>query len=254
MKCFTIIYALGRKELESENNGFHFFTWLANSGWLLIASWSPTLRESLRVSWRHVEYCCWRQSLSGLWEQHELSAQPCWTLLRSHGPQSATLSCPGDFPGEKGGAGCHFLLQGIFWTQGSSLHLLCVLHWQTGSLPLCHLGNPSKSSGTYDALGPCPWINRPQTHHAFTLLGEKNTSYYLGYFESVSLTHCWKHPIWYCLLFPEPKASAETSLTHELWFPPTKELICFIETPHEIQGCKSSHILILLLTSRATSA
>ena len=31
--------------------------------------------------------------------------------------------------------GCHFILQEIFPTQGSSPHLLCLLHWQTGSLP-----------------------------------------------------------------------------------------------------------------------
>ena len=31
--------------------------------------------------------------------------------------------------------GCHFLLQGIFLTQGSNL---CLLHWQEGSLSLCH--------------------------------------------------------------------------------------------------------------------
>ena len=31
--------------------------------------------------------------------------------------------------------GCHFLLQGIFPTQGSNL---CLLHWQVGSLPLHH--------------------------------------------------------------------------------------------------------------------
>ena len=35
--------------------------------------------------------------------------------------------------------GCHSLLQGIFPTQGSNLHLL---HWQMDSLPLNHLGNP----------------------------------------------------------------------------------------------------------------
>ena len=33
------------------------------------------------------------------------------------------------------GVGCHALLQGIFPTQGSNLHL-CLLHWQAGSLPL----------------------------------------------------------------------------------------------------------------------
>ena len=28
---------------------------------------------------------------------------------------------------------CHSLLQGIFPTQGSNPHLLCLLHWQAGS-------------------------------------------------------------------------------------------------------------------------
>ena len=31
--------------------------------------------------------------------------------------------------------GCHALLQGIFLTQGLNPHLLCLLHWQAGSLP-----------------------------------------------------------------------------------------------------------------------
>ena len=34
------------------------------------------------------------------------------------------LLCPWDFPGKNTGVGCHFLLQGIFLTQGSNLHLL----------------------------------------------------------------------------------------------------------------------------------
>ena len=37
--------------------------------------------------------------------------------------------------------GRHFLLQGIFPTQGSNPSLLCLLHWQADSLPLCHLGS-----------------------------------------------------------------------------------------------------------------
>ena len=35
----------------------------------------------------------------------------------------------------------HFLLQGIFPTQGFNPHLLCVLHFQVDSLPPCHLGS-----------------------------------------------------------------------------------------------------------------
>ena len=37
-------------------------------------------------------------------------------------------------------SGCHFLLQGIFPTQGSDPHLQCLLHSQADSLPLSHLG------------------------------------------------------------------------------------------------------------------
>ena len=37
---------------------------------------------------------------------------------------------------------CHFLLQGIFLTQGCNLCLLRLLHWQVDSLPLRCLGSP----------------------------------------------------------------------------------------------------------------
>ena len=39
------------------------------------------------------------------------------------------------------GVGDHALLQGIFSTQGLNLHLLSLLHWQAGSLPLVSPGN-----------------------------------------------------------------------------------------------------------------
>ena len=42
--------------------------------------------------------------------------------------------------------GCHSLLQGIFPTQGSNLHLLCLLHWQAGSLPLVPPGKSQSES------------------------------------------------------------------------------------------------------------
>ena len=59
------------------------------------------------------------------------------------------LSCPWDFPGENTGVGCHFLLQGIFPTQGLNPHLLHLLHlaggfftnWQEPLFP-----GPSKPS------------------------------------------------------------------------------------------------------------
>ena len=60
--------------------------------------------------------------------------------LPPHGLYSARLLCPWDFPGKNTGMGCHFLLQGIFPTQGLNLLLLHLLCRQAGSLPLSHLG------------------------------------------------------------------------------------------------------------------
>ena len=40
--------------------------------------------------------------------------------LQPLGLQPARLLCPWDFPGQDTGFGCHFLLQGIFLTQGSN--------------------------------------------------------------------------------------------------------------------------------------
>ena len=48
------------------------------------------------------------------------------------------LPSPWDFPGKNIGVGCHFLLQGIFLTKGSRVHLLC---WQVDSLLLSHQGS-----------------------------------------------------------------------------------------------------------------
>ena len=60
---------------------------------------------------------------------------PIWTTAHQ-----ASLSMPS--PGKNTGVGCHFRLQGIFPTQGSNLSLLCLPHWQVGSLPLAPPGKP----------------------------------------------------------------------------------------------------------------
>ena len=52
-----------------------------------------------------------------------LVAQTCLTL-RPHGVLPARLLRPCDFPCKNPGVRCHFLLQGIFLTQGSNLGLL----------------------------------------------------------------------------------------------------------------------------------
>ena len=56
------------------------------------------------------------------------------------------LLCPWDFPGKNTRVGCHFLLQGIFPTQGWNPYLL---HWQAYSLPLCHLGKEKSEDNQF---------------------------------------------------------------------------------------------------------
>ena len=61
------------------------------------------------------------------------------TLLWPHGLYFTRLLHLWHFPGKNTGVGCHFLIQGIFPTQGSNPHLL---HWQVDSLPLSHQRSP----------------------------------------------------------------------------------------------------------------
>ena len=62
------------------------------------------------------------------------------------------LLCPWNFPGKNAGMCCHFLLQGIFPTQGPSS---CLLHWQAGSSLPASSGKPwwcvvtAKQEGRY---------------------------------------------------------------------------------------------------------
>ena len=44
--------------------------------------------------------------------------------------------------GKNTGVGCHFLLEGIFPTQGLNPSLLCLLPWQEGSLALVPPAKP----------------------------------------------------------------------------------------------------------------
>ena len=75
-----------------------------------------------------------------------LITQLCLTLCDPMDCSLPGSSVQGDFPGKNTGVGYHALLQGIFWIQGSNQHLLRLLHWQAGSLPLVPLGKPLQLS------------------------------------------------------------------------------------------------------------
>ena len=62
--------------------------------------------------------------------------------FRRFGLYPTRLLCLRDSPGKITGVSCRALLQGIFPTQGLNLHLLSLLHWQAGFLPLAPPGRP----------------------------------------------------------------------------------------------------------------
>ena len=67
---------------------------------------------------------------------HSVMSDSLW----SHGLKSTSFLCPWDSPGKNIGAGCHFLLQGIFLTQGLNPCLLLLPVLQVVSLLLSHQG------------------------------------------------------------------------------------------------------------------
>ena len=62
--------------------------------------------------------------------------------LRPYGPWSTRLFCPWEFLGKYNGVDCHFLLQGIFLTQGLNPCVLCLLHCRWILYHLSHWGSP----------------------------------------------------------------------------------------------------------------
>ena len=71
-----------------------------------------------------------------------LSLRSCPSLCNPMNLWPAKLLHPWDFPGKNTGVGCHFLLQGIFPTQGLNSCFQGLLHWQMDCLPLSHLESP----------------------------------------------------------------------------------------------------------------
>ena len=88
-----------------------------------------------------MQHCLFSQNIlvfealkSGVWGLCMCSVAKLCPTQRLHGLQLTRLLSMG-FPKKNTGVGCHFLVQGIFLTQGSNP---CLLHWQLDSLPLRH--------------------------------------------------------------------------------------------------------------------
>ena len=84
---------------------------------LKVNKWQKTYYTNSKLVRLELRQCC-AELLRHIW----LFVIP-WTVAHQ-----AHLSM--GFPRQEYWSGCHILLQGIFLTQGSNLHLLCLLHWQ----------------------------------------------------------------------------------------------------------------------------
>ena len=133
--------AVHGKELnmtERLNNNRH------SKEYIMVCSWFFSLRsiswwsDSINIErWSSFIFMAAQYSIGSMCAQllsHAWLFATPWTIAHQ-------APCPWDFPGKNTGVGCHFLLQGIFLTQGSNLHLLHLVPWQADPLPLCQLGS-----------------------------------------------------------------------------------------------------------------
>ena len=99
----------------------------------------PSLSLNL---WTHITTSMWYDRILLISQRHTFS---CVCVCSRACTQTCSVppgsSVHGDSPGKNTEVGCHFLLQGIFLTQGLNPRLLLLLHWQADSLPLSQLGN-----------------------------------------------------------------------------------------------------------------
>ena len=104
----------------------------------------PSTIQSISSSVLSLPYSPTLTSRHDYWKKHQhmcmLSRSVMSDSFQSHGLKPTMFLCSWDFPCKNTGVGCHFLLQGFFPTRGSYPHLLCLLHWQVGSLPLAPPG------------------------------------------------------------------------------------------------------------------
>ena len=103
--------------------------------------------HELNTSWENSSYVSPKiqlcHSSTDKWRMHVCvcSVTKSWPTLCDPMDCRMPGSCFWDFPGKNTGVGCYALLEGIFLTQESNPHFLCLLHWKADSLPLSHLGS-----------------------------------------------------------------------------------------------------------------
>ena len=94
--------------------------WERGSAWTLSALRVGHTTDELSFAFYSIVVSCHRLSHVRL-------------LLQPYGLQPARLLCLWNFPGKNTGGGCHFLLHGVFPTQGLNPCLLCLSFFSTGA-------------------------------------------------------------------------------------------------------------------------
>ena len=115
-----------------------------------------------------------------------------------------------DFPGKNTGEGCHFLLQGIFLTQGWNPR---PMHWQADSLLLSHQGSlflkylPPNSSLLFCKDNELGGSSQQLWKHFLMQKKTKNSLYF-----KISLTFICSRNVMF--IFPVVKVCTELYLSH----------------------------------------
>ena len=95
-----------------------------------------------------------------------------YSALQTHGLWPTRLLCPWDSPGKNTGVGCHFLLQGIFPTQGSNPGQANSVPSEPPGKPVCvhvcvcvsvcvYLNHFAAAAAAAKALQSCPTLCDP---------------------------------------------------------------------------------------------
>ena len=148
------------------------------------------------------------------------------------GVQPARLLCPWDSPGKNTGVDCHALFQGIL-TQGSSLRLWCLLHWEAGSLPLVLPGKPKESTTWSISVKQRPLLKT-----------------YLVFLSSV-FPHFGSSTAWFVTMFPFQTLftvafAFESLVTPSVFKPNCKSLIWAFKIPRQFTSNHLSSLISLL--------